>query len=867
MKSSKNKSYDSSNIKILEGLEAVRKRPAMYIGGTGIDGLHHLIFELVDNSVDEAISGFCKEIEVILHIDGTVTVSDDGRGIPVGMHQDRDVSAAEVVMTVLHAGGKFDKDTYKVSAGLHGVGVSVVNALSETLQLEIKREGKTHFQKYVKGKPASPIEVIGETNTSGTRIRFKPDSEIFEDLNFRFEILSNRLRELAFLNKGLKIHIHDERDGKDNEFLFAGGIVSFIEHLGKNKKILHPEPIYIEREKDDCDLQLVIQYNDSYHEEMFTFVNNVNTRDGGTHLSGFRSALTRTVNGYAVQNNMLKNTGVTLTGDDVREGLIMVLSIKIPDPQFEGQTKGKLGNTEVKGIVEQIVNEKLGQFFEEQPIVAKQIVSKVISAAQAREAAKKAKDLVRRKNALEVSSLPGKLADCSEKDPSLSELYIVEGDSAGGSAKQGRNRENQAILPMRGKILNVEKARTEKMIGNQEIRTLITALGAGIGNDFDVEKLRYHKVIIMTDADVDGAHIRTLLLTFFFRQMPQIIEHGYLYIAQPPLFKIKKGKKESYLKDEKLLFQYLMNQGTEKLEISTSKEGGEIISGSNLKLLIDNLFKFEECFNQVVMNNIPKAFLDSLISLDIEDKDFKNLEHVLATVIQIVDGLIDKENKNKYNYKKENLNIPIKFNTSIKLDNDKKNRLKEFLLEVDEKADNPSAVKMSHSFKKIDLNNEIKDINLVIGFEDETKTYNVTFLGSSNGRDFEINLNPEFINSVMIQNILKIYKPIKEHDCSPFVLKNNGESITVDSKHGLLQAVLEMAKKGMYIQRYKGLGEMNPDQLWETTMDPEVRVLLQVRADDIPASSELFETLMGDPVEPRREFIQKNALQARNIDL
>ena len=599
---------------------------------------------------------------------------------------------------------------------------------------------------------------------------------------------------------------------------------------------------------------------------MFTFVNNVNTRDGGTHLSGFRSALTRTVNGYAVQNNMLKNTGVTLTGDDVREGLIMVLSIKIPDPQFEGQTKGKLGNTEVKGIVEQIVNEKLGQFFEEQPVVAKQIVSKVISAAQAREAAKKAKDLVRRKNALEVSSLPGKLADCSEKDPSLSELYIVEGDSAGGSAKQGRNRENQAILPMRGKILNVEKARTEKMIGNQEIRTLITALGAGIGNDFDVEKLRYHKVIIMTDADVDGAHIRTLLLTFFFRQMSQIIEHGYLYIAQPPLFKIKKGKKENYLKDEKLLFQYLMDQGTEKLEISTSK-GGETISGSNLKLLIDNLFKFEECFNQVVMNNIPKAFLDSLISLDIEEKDFKDLEHVLAAVIQIVDGLIDKENRNKYNYKKENLNIPIKFNTSIKLDNDKKNRLKEFLLEIDEEADNISTVKMSHGFKKIDLNNEIKDVSLLIGFESETKNYNVAFLGSSNGRDFEINLNQEFINSVMIQNILKIYKPIKEHDHSPFILKNNGESITVNSKHGLLQAVLEMAKKGMYIQRYKGLGEMNPDQLWETTMDPEVRVLLQVRADDIPASSELFETLMGDPVEPRREFIQKNALQARNIDL
>ncbi len=866
MKSSENKSYDSSNIKILEGLEAVRKRPAMYIGGTGIDGLHHLIFELVDNSVDEAISGFCKEIEVVLHIDGTATVWDDGRGIPVGMHESRNVSAAEVVMTVLHAGGKFDKDTYKVSAGLHGVGVSVVNALSETLQLEIKREGKVHFQEYGRGEPNSSIKVIGETNSSGTRIRFKPDPEIFEDLNFRFEILSNRLRELAFLNKGLKIHIHDERDGKDNEFLFAGGIVSFVEHLGKNEKVLHPEPIYIEREKDDCDLQLAIQYNDSYHEEMFTFVNNVNTRDGGTHLSGFRSALTRTVNTYALQNNMLKNTGVTLTGDDVREGLILVLSIKIPDPQFEGQTKGKLGNTEVKGIVEQIVNEKLGQFFEEQPVVAKQIVSKVISAAQAREAAKKAKDLVRRKNALEVSSLPGKLADCSEKDPSLSELYIVEGDSAGGSAKQGRNRTNQAILPMRGKILNVEKARTEKMIGNQEIRTLITALGAGIGNDFNVDKLRYHKVIIMTDADVDGSHIRTLLLTFFFRQMRPIIEHGYLYIAQPPLFKIKKGKKENYIKDEKLLFQYLMDQGTEKLEISTKKDDA-IISGPSLKLLIDNLFKFEECFNQVVMNNIPKAFLDSLISLDIEEKDFKELEHVLAVVIQIVDGLIDKENRNKYNYKKENLNIPIKFNPSIKLDGDKKNRLKEFLIEIEEKESGISAVKMNHNFEKIDLNNEIKNSSLSIGFETETKTYSVVFLGSSNGRDFEINLNSEFINSVMIQNIIKIYKPIKEHDHSPFVLKNNGESITVDSKHGLLQAVLEMAKKGMYIQRYKGLGEMNPDQLWETTMDPEVRVLLQVRADDGTEAGKLFKKLMGDDVEPRREFIEEHALQARNLDL
>jgi DNA gyrase subunit B len=865
MESSEKKVYDSSNIKILEGLEAVRKRPAMYIGGTGIDGLHHLIFELVDNSVDEAISGFCKEVEVILHIDGTVSVSDDGRGIPVGMHSDRNISAAEVVMTVLHAGGKFDKDTYKVSAGLHGVGVSVVNALSETLKLEIKTEGKIHTQEYIKGKPISPLEVIGETNSTGTRIIFKADSEIFEDLNFRFEILSNRLRELAFLNKGLKIHIHDERDGKDNEFIFEGGIVSFIEHLGKNKKVLHTDPIYFERDKDDCDLQLALQYNDSYAEEMFTFVNNVNTRDGGTHLSGFRSALTRTINSYATQNNMFKNTNVSLTGDDVREGLILVLSIKIPEPQFEGQTKGKLGNTEVKGIVEQIVNEKLGQYFEEQPAVAKKIVSKVIGAAQAREAAKKAKDLVRRKSALEVSSLPGKLADCSEKDPSLSELYIVEGDSAGGSAKQGRNRKNQAILPMRGKILNVEKARAEKMIGNQEIRTLITALGTGIGSDFKLEKLRYHKVVIMTDADVDGSHIRTLLLTFFFRQMPQIIENGYLYIAQPPLYKIKKGKKENYLKDEKLLFQYLMDQGTEKLEISNSKSD-EKISGIDLKSLIKNLFKFEECFNRVVKNNIPQAFLNVLINLNIERNDFENLEHVLAAAIQILDGLIDEESKNKFEYKKKFLNIPIKFK-NINLDDDKKSRLKEFLVEINEQQDDYYTIKTTHEFEKVDLNKELKDVTISIGFDQDGKTYNVVFYGSNSGRDFEIRLNPEFIDSVIIQNIIEVYKPIKAKDYPPFLIHNNGESISVDSKNGLLEAVLEMAKKGIYIQRYKGLGEMNPEQLWETTMDPDVRVLLQVRADDLVASEDLFTTLMGEEVEPRRDFIQKNALQARNLDV
>lgn len=857
--------YDSSNIKILEGLEAVRKRPAMYIGGTGIDGLHHLVFELVDNSVDEAIAGFCSEIEIVLHINGTVTVLDNGRGIPVDMHSDRNISAAEVVMTVLHAGGKFDKDTYKVSAGLHGVGVSVVNALSETLSLEIRKEGKVYTQKYEKGKPVTPLEVTGKTISSGTKIVFKPDSGIFEDLNFRFEILSNRLRELAFLNKGVKIHIHDERDGKDNDFLFEGGIRSFIEHLGKNKKNIHPDPIYIERCKDDCDLEMALQYNDSYSEEVFTFVNNVNTRDGGTHLSGFKSALTRTINSYATQNNLLKNVGVTLTGDDAREGLILVLSIKIPEPQFEGQTKGKLGNTDIKGIVEQIVNEKLGQVFEEQPDVAKKIVAKVISAAQAREAAKKAKDLVRRKSALEVSALPGKLADCSEKDPSLSEIYIVEGDSAGGTAKQGRNRRFQAILPMRGKILNVEKARTEKMIASEQIRTLITALGAGIGNDFKLENLRYHKVIIMTDADVDGAHIRTLLLTFFFRQMPLLIENGYLYIAQPPLYKVKKGKKENYLKDEKLLFKFLMEQGIEKLEITTKT--GQTIIGRELNQLINNLYRFEECFERVVKNNIPRAVVNVLIGLNVKRETFTSLEQVIGVIIQVLDSLIDEENRGKYAYKSPYLNVPVHFKDSVDISPEKENRLKEFLIEIDRDGNNGVFAKTSHDFQKVDLNQELKDVHFQLEFDPETANYQIMMFGSNNGRDFQLKFNVEFMESVIIQNILEVYEPLKEHDHPPFILNNNGESTTVNSKHDLLQAVLDMAKKGMYIQRYKGLGEMNAEQLWETTMDPEVRILLQVRADDLVASEDLFTILMGEEVEPRREFIEKNALQARNVDI
>ncbi len=856
--------YDSSNIKILEGLEAVRKRPAMYIGGTGIDGLHHLVFELVDNSVDEAIAGFCSEIEVVLHSNGTVTVSDNGRGIPVDMHSDRNITAAEVVMTVLHAGGKFDKDTYKVSAGLHGVGVSVVNALSEALSLEIFRDGKVYNQKYSKGKPLTGLEETGKTSASGTKIIFKPDAEIFEDLNFRFEILSNRLRELAFLNKGVKIHIHDERDGKDNDFLFEGGIFSFVEYLSKSKKTIHQEPIYIERNKESCDLEMALQYNESYTEEVFTFVNNVNTRDGGTHLSGFKSALTRTINSYASQNNLLKNTGVTLTGDDAREGLILVLSIKIPEPQFEGQTKGKLGNTDVKGIVEQIVNEKLGQFFEEQPEIAKKIIGKIIGAAQAREAAKKAKDLVRRKSSLEVSSLPGKLADCSEKDPAASELYIVEGDSAGGTAKQGRDRRFQAILPMRGKILNVEKARTEKMINSEQIRMLITAMGTGIGLDFNIEKLRYHKIIIMTDADVDGAHIRTLLLTFFFRQMPQLIEKGYLYIAQPPLFKAKKGKKENYLKDEKALFQFLMEQGIEKLEITTQKDEDRIL-GRELKQLISDLYRFEECFNQVVRNNIPKAILNVLIGMDVKKETFASLEKVITTIAQILDSLIDEENRGKYQYKSQYLNVPIQFTDSVELNTESKNILKEFLIEpVSEEL---VFAKTSHDYKKVDLNKDLKEVHFQLAFEPEKENYQIVMFGSNNGRDFQLKFNAEFVESVIIRNIMEIYEPIKVNDHPPFTLYNNGESISVNSKHALMQAVFDLAKKGIYIQRYKGLGEMNAEQLWETTMDPEIRILLQVRADDLVASELLFTTLMGEEVEPRREFIQKNALQVRNVDI
>lgn len=859
--------YDSTNIKILEGLEAVRKRPAMYIGGTGTAGLHHLVFELVDNSVDESIAGHCTEIEVIIHLDNSLTVIDNGRGIPVDIHSDRNISAAEVVMTVLHAGGKFDKDSYKVSAGLHGVGVSVVNALSESLHLEIRRDGVIHSQNYKIGKPITPLEITGKTNTTGTKIDFQPDPTIFEEVTLSFEILANRLRELSFLNKGLKIHLHDERDGKDSEFFYEGGIVSFVDHLSQSKKVLHPNPICIEKEKEDCDLQLAMQYNDGYSEEIFTFVNNVNTRDGGTHLSGFRSALTRTINSYALQNNMIKPTDPSLTGDDVREGLIAVLSIKIPEPQFEGQTKGKLGNTEVKGIVEQMVNDKLKQIFEEQPAIAKSITGKAISAAQAREAAKKAKDLVRRKSALEVSSLPGKLADCSEKSPELSELYLVEGDSAGGSAKQGRNRKYQAILPLRGKILNVEKARYDKMLASNEIRTLITALGTGIGvSDFKIENLRYHKVIIMTDADVDGSHIRTLLLTFFFRQMLELIQKGYLYIAQPPLFKLKKGKTEKYMKNEKMLFQYLVEQGTDNLEVQNA-ENDRLLKGTELVDFINNLSRYQDRFDQVVKNNIPAGILSALIKLNVSRKNFESLDALVETVVNVLDQLIDPECREKFHYKQDYLNVPIEFKNPEGVNWNIENQLKKYLIELDHEDETRMSAKTSHGFERIDLNTEITGVRLLLDHDADTGLFKFFIQGLSHGREFNIKFNADFIESVIMQKILEVYEPLRPIDHPPFTLKSNGDATEANSMHDLLEAILETAKKGMYIQRYKGLGEMNPDQLWETTMDPEKRVLLQVRADDLVASETLFTTLMGDAVELRRDFIQKNALQARNIDI
>ena len=795
---SEDKKYGAESIQVLEGLEAVRKRPAMYIGSTAANGLHHLVYEVVDNSIDEALAGYCDEVKVIIHEDNSVTVEDNGRGIPVEMHEKQNKSAAEVVMTVLHAGGKFDDDgegAYKVSGGLHGVGVSVVNALSSRLDLEIRRDGKVHLQSYHRGIPTEPLRVEGETIKRGTKITFWPDNDIFDTSDFSFSTLSQRLRELAFLNAGVRITITDDRTEKSNEFVYEGGIRSFVEYLNRAKSPLHQQPIYFHGVKGGVEVEVAIQYNDGYDEKIFSFANNINTHEGGTHLSGFRGALTRTMNSYATTNKLLKNVKIAISGDDMREGIAAVISVKLSDPQFEGQTKTKLGNSEVKGYVETLMNDQLATFLEENPQVAKKILEKGIEAARAREAARKARDLTRRKGALEGLSLPGKLADCQEKDPALCEIYLVEGDSAGGSAKQGRERRYQAILPLKGKILNVEKARFDKLLTSNEIRTLITAMGTGIGkDDFDIAKLRYHRVILMTDADVDGSHIRTLLLTFFFRQMPEIVERGHLYIAQPPLYKAKRGKRELYLKDDDALLDYLLDTGTEGVALEMEK-GKKILRGKQIIPMLRNIINYNQHFEKIVNRGVPgeilKIFLQGKIRNGFADK--ANLE-------PLAEKLRQEEPQAK------------------------------FVVQ-----ENPDRILVTFG-------------NLHARIDRQTV---------------------EILSSHEYKLLLQAFKQVEDiclHD-PVYLVAEGKDNVEVSDRQELLDVFLARAKKGQYIQRYKGLGEMNPDQLWETTMDPEKRVLLQVTIEDAVRADEIFTVLMGDQVEPRREFIEQNALQVANLDV
>ncbi len=798
--------YGADQITVLEGRDAVRKRPAMYIGSTGDIGLHHLVYEVVDNSVDEALAGYCDTIEVVIHLDNSITVIDNGRGIPVDIHKKEGRSAAEVVMTILHAGGKFDTNSYKVSGGLHGVGVSCVNFLSESLRLEIWRDGKTYEQEYEAGIPVEPLTEIGKTKKRGTKITFKPDREIFETDVYSFDKLSERLREKAFLNKGIRIFIRDERDEgeRSHEFYYKGGIAEFVKHLSKNKSPLHEKPIYFEQIDDEISIEIAIQYSDAYDEKVYTFANNINTVDGGTHLSGFRSALTRTINNYAKNSGILKNFKGSLTGDDVREGMIAVVSVKIPQPQFEGQTKGKL-NSPVDGEVSSFLYEKMSDFFERNPQIAKRIVGKSVDAARAREAARKAREIVR-KSALGSSTLPGKLADCQEKDPALSEVYLVEGDSAGGSAKQGRDRRNQAVLPLKGKILNVEKARFDKMLGHGEIKALITALGTGIGkDDFDLEKLRYHKVIIMTDADVDGSHIRTLLLTFFYRQMPELVEGGFIYIAQPPLYKVKRGKAERYIKDEPEMFSYLMNEALGNLEV---KANGQVVSGKKLTKALEQTVDYKK-----FSSRLARRFGSDL-----------RLRDVILEAFAGLGGILTKEN------------VRLR-----KVFSDKK-----LLAEIE--------VKISDAGYETDL---------IADEEHGLHSIDISFESGSGG----VVLGWDLASYVEFQKSLQLNSALEESFPGPYTLTKKDETILLEDRIELLDAVVSGAKKEISIQRYKGLGEMNPEQLWETTMNPEGRTLLQVRIEDAVETDEIFTILMGDQVEPRREFIENNALDVKNLDV
>ena len=792
--------YTAENIKVLEGLEAVRTRPAMYIGSTGSSGLHHLAYEVVDNSIDEAMAGFCTKIDVVVHFDDSVTVIDNGRGIPVDLHKEEKKPAAEVVMTTLHAGGKFDNDSYKVSGGLHGVGVSVVNALSAKLDLEIKREGSVYFQKYETGIPITKFKKIGKTKKTGTKITFWPDDEIFENREYEYSILAKRLKELAFLNRGITITISDERINKNEVFYYKGGITEYVTYLSGTKEKIHAKPIYLNTTRDDIEIEMAFQYVSSYSEMIFSFVNNINTVEGGTHLTGFKGALTRTINNFAQLNNLKKDYKGSLSGDDVREGLVGILSIRMKDPQFEGQTKAKLGNSDVKGAVESFVNEKLQEFFEENISVARAIIGKAIMAAVAREASKKAKDLVRKTTLLENTTLPGKLADCQCKEADKSELYLVEGDSAGGSAKQGRDRRFQAILPLKGKILNVEKATTAKMLENVEIKTMIAALGVGIGKEnFDIERLRYHKVIIMTDADVDGSHIRTLIMTFFFRHMRPLIERGYLYLAQPPLFLVRRGKKHIYVKNEKELEAFLLKRIGDEIEVNYSSPEKGILSGSKLVKFIKLVNKKNSLIDRIEKRGMPRMLTTRLIELIKDEDTFKDE---------------DKAREIAANLEKE------------------------------------------ECCKSIDIN-----------FDEEYSTFTLDLEYELNGVDMRQTINWEYLTGPLFEEVNEAYEKLKEFPNPPFVFKIGSDEYEINDRKELVASLLEKIKKGMYIQRYKGLGEMNPPQLWETTMDPENRTLLRVDINDYLESETIFDTLMGSDSSKRKEFIFENALHVKNLDI
>jgi DNA gyrase subunit B len=794
--------YDASSIDVLEGLEAVRLRPSMYIGNVDVAGLHHLVYEVVDNSIDEAMAGYCDNIRVSIHTDNSISVEDNGRGIPVGIHRTENVPALEVVLTKLHAGGKFDNDSYKVSGGLHGVGVSVVNALSKFLEVEVFHKGQIYYQTYARGIKTSELKVTGETEKKGTRIHFVPDDKIFNVSEFNYDMLTRRLRELAFLNKGLNIFIEDERFDKSESFCYEGGIVSFVEYLNKRHTVLH-EPVFIEGYKNDVNIEVAIQYNGTYKENIFSFANNINTIEGGFHLIGFKAALTRCINQYALNGNLPKNLSAKISGDDVREGLTAIISVRIKSPQFEGQTKTKLGNSEVKGLVESLINEKLSAFMEENPAVSRKIIEKAVDAARARDAAKRARDMARNKGALIDSTLPGKLAECQLADPALRELFLVEGDSAGGSAKQGRDRKFQAILPLKGKILNVEKARFDKILRSEEIKNIITALGTGVGKEeYNIDKIRYHKIIIMTDADVDGSHIRTLLLTFFYRQMPELVDKGYLYIAQPPLFKIGKGKSESYMKDEKELNDFILKKICEKRQLKIVNSG-KILTDHQLFIFLCDLSDYSSAMAKLENRGFDPLIVELLIKADVQDKTFLQ-------------------------------------------DRDK-------MVGLNEKIETKG-----YSKEALVWNEEDASFELIVKSTDQNSYQQTVTIGRN------------LIYSSDYQKCLILNKKLEADDIPPFEVTTHDRDelpLIMEDKRRLFQYLLEDGKKGVNIQRYKGLGEMNPEQLWQTTMHPGKRNLLKVTVEDAVESDEIFTILMGDEVEPRREFIQNNALEVSMLDI